>query len=97
MCVGDSDRKLEDLVFGQRHVEAVQVEERPEQDDGGPFVAVAKGVVRRDTPEQRRRLADDVGVLVGPGVLRPGECRLELSEVDQRVLRLATEISTASA
>src|SRR6266851_6854070 len=68
MRVSDPDGKLEDLVFGQGHVKAVEVEERSEQDNGRAFVAVAKGVVRCDAPEQSGCLSDDVSALVRGGV-----------------------------
>ena len=59
MGVSDPDGKLEDLVLGQRHVKPIQVEEGAEQDDRCTFVAIAKGVVRRDAPKQSRRLSDN--------------------------------------
>lgn len=86
--VSDAHCEFEDLLFRQSHVVAVQVQEGAKHDDCSAFVPVPEGMICRDTPEKRRRLSGDVGVLVSRSVLWPRESRLELSGVKERVFRL---------
>jgi hypothetical protein len=97
MRVSDPDGKLEDLVFGQRHVKAVEVEERSEQDNGCAFVAFAKGVVRCDAPEQSGCLSEMSAFSYAAAFCGRANADSSRPRSSTAAFAWSTETSTASA